>query len=73
MDNRLVVWGVGLEVALLLLINYTAFGNMILDHGTRSVRALAFRHSLGGGDAHPGGGAQVAGAQIAAERLEYRN
>ena|SRR5471030_106776 len=30
-DNRLIVWGVGLEVALLLLINYTAWGNMILD------------------------------------------
>jgi calcium-translocating P-type ATPase len=30
-DNRLIVWGVGLEVALLLLINYTPWGNMILD------------------------------------------
>ena len=29
-DNRLIVWGVGLEVALLLLINYTPWGNMIL-------------------------------------------
>ncbi len=30
-DNPLIVWGVGLEVALLLLINYTSWGNMILD------------------------------------------
>ena len=29
-DNRLIVWGVGLEVALLLLINYSPWGNMIL-------------------------------------------
>ena len=27
----LIVWGVGLELALLLLINYTSSGNMILD------------------------------------------
>ncbi len=30
-DNRLIVWGVGLELALLLLINYTPWGNTILD------------------------------------------
>ena len=30
-DNRLIVWGVGLEVALLVLINYTPWGNMLLD------------------------------------------
>ncbi len=30
-DNGLIVSGVGLEVALLLLINYTFLGNMILD------------------------------------------
>jgi sodium/potassium-transporting ATPase subunit alpha len=30
-DNRLIVWGMGLEVALLLLINFTPLGNMILD------------------------------------------
>ena len=30
-DNRLIIWGVALEVALLLLINYTPWGNMILD------------------------------------------
>jgi Cation transporting ATPase, C-terminus len=30
-DNRLIVWGVGLELALLLLINYSPWGNMILD------------------------------------------
>jgi sodium/potassium-transporting ATPase subunit alpha len=30
-NNRLIVWGVGLELALLLLINYTPLGNAILD------------------------------------------
>jgi sodium/potassium-transporting ATPase subunit alpha len=30
-NNRLIVWGVGLELALLLLINYTTLGNAILD------------------------------------------
>jgi sodium/potassium-transporting ATPase subunit alpha len=30
-DNPLIIWGVALEVALLLLINYTPWGNMILD------------------------------------------
>jgi len=29
-DNRLILWGVGLEIVLLLAINYTAFGNFIL-------------------------------------------
>ena len=35
--------------------------------------ALACHHAPGGRNARLGGGAQVAGAQIAAERLEYRN
>ncbi len=30
-DNRLIIWGVGLELALLLLISYSAWGNAILD------------------------------------------
>ena len=30
-DNRLIIWGVGLELALLLLINYSPWANAILD------------------------------------------
>ena len=61
-DNPLIVWGVGLEVALLLIINYTSWGNMILDTAPVPPRALAFRHSVSGCNAGPGRSPQVGGA-----------
>ena len=30
-DNRLILWGVMLEIVLALVINYTAIGNWLLD------------------------------------------
>ncbi len=72
-DNRLILWGVLLELAFLLLINYSRLGQHDLGYRAGSARALAFHYSLGGRDARPGGGAQVAGAPVAAGCIEYPN
>ena len=63
LGNSLIGWGVILEIALILLIDYTPWGNSHFRNRAHRRAGLALHHPIRRRLIHSGGTAQVAGPQ----------